>query len=102
MNSYSFSCERAGARRRLTRLGPMVRAHLEHHGAITLEVEHPQDGWVGQVRITRVESDVAPQTYAVTFHARVTTSPGEGVIAEPFTDEKIALAIGHAIGSLRR
>jgi hypothetical protein len=99
---YRFTVIIGGAERRLSRLGPMVRAHLARDGTIALDAHHPQYGWWGQVTIVQVPGDSLPETYAVRFDHPSLTSPGQATLEEPLTDERIAFAIGHAIGSARR
>jgi hypothetical protein len=98
---YRFTLRLGGNERWLDRLGPLVRAHLEHHGKVELDAHHSQYGWWGRLTLASVDGAGLPKTYAVTFATRSHRLPGEGVLEEPLTDERIALAIGHAIGSVR-
>jgi hypothetical protein len=80
----------------------MVRAHLARDGTITLDAHHPQDGWWGRLTMVHVPGDSLPETYAVRFEPRTFVVAGEATLEAPLTDERIAFAIGHAIGSARR
>jgi hypothetical protein len=98
---FQFTIPVAGTDRRVHQLGTTVRAHLALRGKVELDAHHPQYGWRGRITISYVESDIAPKTYAVCFEPRTFVVAGEATIEEPLTDERIALAVGLAIGSVR-
>lgn len=98
---FRFTVRANGRDRRVPRLGSVVRSALHSHATVDLDVHHAQYGWWGRITITPIPSAVLPQTYAVRFESRPSLGIGEGVIEEPLTDERIAFAIGYAVGSAR-